>query len=71
MPNYCVNRQAQSNGDHEVHDTASTNSCLPAGANRVDLGVHATCRDAVQEAKLRGYSSANGCYWCARACHTG
>lgn len=69
MPNYCVNRSAQSNGDHEVHDLASTQGCLPTVPNRIDLGYHSTCSGAVAAAK-RYYTQSNGCYWCARACHT-
>lgn len=70
MPNYCVNTNAQSNGDHEVHDLSTTTGCLPAAHNRVDLGYHASCEGAVAEAKRRGYSRANGCATCCPRCHT-
>lgn len=70
MPNYCVNRNAQPNGDHEVHDLASTRGCLPTTANRIDLGWHQSCSAAVATAR-RYYSQVNGCAWCAAACHTG
>lgn len=69
MPNYVVNKSAQSNGDHEVHDTASTKGCLPSSDNRLSLGYHATCRGAVTEAK-KHYTQSNGCYYCANDCHT-
>lgn len=70
MPYYCVNSNAQSgSNDHEVHDLASTHGCLPAVANRVDLGFHSSCSSAVAAAKSI-YSDVNGCYWCANACHT-
>ena len=69
MPNYCVNKDAQSNGDHEVHDLASTKGCLPLASNRLSLGWHANCRDAVAAAKAT-YSKSNGCYYCANDCHT-
>lgn len=70
MPYYCVNKIAQTgSGDHEVHDLASTMSCLPTSVNRIDLGYHATCSGAVQAAKTY-YTDVNGCYWCANACHT-
>ncbi len=70
MPNYCVNRVAQStSGDHEVHDLGSTKGCLPSSENRVDLGWHASCTSAVQAAK-KLYSEVNGCFFCANACHT-
>lgn len=70
MPTFIVNKVAQSNGDYEVHDEASTRGCLPSTANQVSLGYFASCSGAVDEAKSRGYRSANGCYWCANACHT-
>lgn len=70
MPNYIVNRNAQSNGDHEVHDESSTRGCLPDRANRVALGYFSSCSGAVSEAKRRGYSRANGCAYCAASCHT-
>lgn len=69
MPDYCVNRQAQSNGDHEVHDLSSTKRCLPDPVNRIALGWHASCTSAVEAAK-RQYSQVNGCFYCAPACHT-
>jgi len=71
MPNYCVNSNAQANGDHEVHDLDANKWCLPALANRVPLGYHSTCSGAVSAAKAAGYTPANGCKWCAEACHTG
>jgi hypothetical protein len=67
MPNYHVNKNAQSNGDHEVHESGCAHS--PDVANRLQLGVHATCHGAVQEAK-KTYSKSNGCYYCCNACHT-
>jgi hypothetical protein len=70
MPSYCVNRLAQSNGDHEVHDVTANKWCLPTPANRQDLGYHGTCSSAVQAAKSY-FSQVNGCRWCAPACHTG
>ena len=46
MAQWCVNTNAQSNGDHEVHDLASTKNCLPAYGNRYPLGEFATCHGA-------------------------
>lgn len=70
MPHYCVNTDAQSqSGDHEVHDLASTEKCLPSPGNRRDLGWHANCADAVGAAR-RIYADVNGCRWCANPCHT-
>lgn len=68
MEIYYVNRQAQPNGDHEVH----TSGCgyLPAEENRQYLGLFSTCAEAVREAQGH-VRQVNGCYWCSRPCHTG
>lgn len=65
---YYVNKNAQPNGDHEVH----TETCrfVPATQNRLDLGIHTGCQSAVAAAR-RHYSRVNGCVHCANACHTG
>lgn len=70
MPNYCVNTNQQTNGDHEVHDLASGHGCLPSLTNRRDLGYHSSCFGAVEAAKQKGYTRANGCAYCASVCHT-
>ena len=67
MSNYYVNKQAQVNGDHEVHKDGC--KYLPNPVNRQFLGDFATCTQAVMEAK-RYYAQANGCYFCSRECHT-
>lgn len=71
MPNFYVNKHAQANGDHEVHEDA-TMPCpkAPLAANRDPLGWHADCRGAVTAATAKGYRKADGCYYCARPCHT-
>lgn len=69
MPNYCVNINAQSNGDHEVHDLSSAVGCLPAAAHRRDLGWFSSCDGAVAAAK-KFYYRADGCYRCSPDCHT-
>lgn len=70
MPNYCVNSNAQPNSrDHEVHDLASTKDCLPFPSNRIDLGWHPDCQSALTDAR-KYYSDVNGCYYCAKGCHT-
>lgn len=68
MPSYCVNRQAQANGDHEVHEVAC--KYLPAPQNQLHLGTFPSCRGAVQEAK-KHFPQSNGCYFCSRECNTG
>jgi hypothetical protein len=67
MDMYYVNKQAQPNGDHEVHK--QTCAYLPSVSNQIPLGFQSNCRDAVRAAK--GYFvQSNGCYWCSAACHT-
>ncbi len=70
MPYYIVNRNAQSNGDHEVHNRTSGCSYMPDASNRKDLGYHDDCSGAVSKAK-QTYPRSNGCYYCCNACHTG
>jgi hypothetical protein len=62
---YYVNRNAQANGDHEVH----REGCAYMPTNRIDLGLFSNCHDAVREAK-KHYSQVNGCAYCSPACHT-
>lgn len=68
MPRYYVNKNAQSNGDHEVHKDGC--SFMPQSENRQYLGEFSNCRDAVREAK-KTYPQSNGCYFCSLECHTG
>ncbi|UFK97741.1 hypothetical protein [Kaistella faecalis] len=67
MKNYYVNKNAQSNGDHEVHHTTCT--YLPSAVNRKYLGTFSTCKEAVKEAK-KTYTKSNGCKTCSNECHT-
>ncbi len=69
MNNFCVNVNAQSNGDHEVHNTDAGCRYLPAPGNRIDLGLHSTCRTAVAQARHH-FHLVNGCAYCAWQCHT-
>lgn len=69
MNNYYLNKNAQSNGDHEVH----TESCqfLPSVLNRTFLGAFASCTYAITKAKdLAAFKKINGCIFCSRPCHT-
>ncbi len=73
MPHFCVNKNAQSNGDHEVHQTSpSICNNLPDHINRESLGEHPTCSGAVQVAK-RNHPTwrVNGCAYCCPTCNTG
>jgi hypothetical protein len=67
MPNFKVNDNAQSNGDHEVHE----DGCywLSLATSATDLGFHVSCSGAVAKAKLT-YRQSNGCIHCSPACHT-
>lgn len=67
MARYYVNKNAQSNGDHEVHREDC--NWLPRTYNRVYLGQFSGCRNAVTEAK-KHYLQVNGCYYCSYECHT-
>jgi hypothetical protein len=67
MPNYLVNRQPQTTGEHEVHET--TCGHLPDISNQEPLGWFSTCQQAVVEARRR-YRNVDGCFWCSRSCHT-
>ena len=66
--NYYVNRNAQQNGDHEVHREGC--EWLALALDTALLGSYTNCRDAVMHAKRLGYR-ANGCKTCSRDCHTG
>lgn len=67
MPSYYVNKNAQLNGDHEVH----VSGCIfmPAPENRIYLGEFSSCKPAVTQAKQH-YNQVNGCYYCCNSCHT-
>ena len=49
MPQYCVNKTAQLNGDHEVH----AQGCIfwPHPVNTLSLDWHEDCRSAMQTAR--------------------
>jgi hypothetical protein len=67
MKDYYVNKNQQDNGDHEVHQ--SDCRYMPNVENCIYLGTFNNCHDAVRAAKKK-YSTANGCFWCCRECHT-
>ena len=72
MSQYCVNKNAQTNGDHEVHEKGCRfiqHATLLSNSNFIDLGNHNSCEEAVREAK-KHFDQVNGCYYCAKACHT-
>ena len=69
MPYFCVNTNADENGNNEVHETGKC-SHLPDVQNRHSLGEHPNCKSALAEAK-KYYAKADGCYWCCNDCHKG
>jgi len=68
MKKYYVNKNAQMNGDHEVHTTGC--SFLPLEENRIYLGEFSNCARAVNAARNH-FTQVNGCYYCSNECHTG
>ena len=51
MPIFIVNKNAQKNGDHEVHNVTTGCSYMPNIENQVAAGIHPTCVGAVAEVK--------------------
>lgn len=66
MARYYVNKNAQSNGDHEVHKGGC--SWMPIASNSLYLGDFVSCHGAVAKAK-QYYPTADGCKHCSPACH--
>jgi len=69
MPRFCVNKNAQPTGEHEVHNLDANCGHLPDSQNQHYLGSFPSCKEAVQEAK-KTYSNVDGCKHCCPACHT-
>ena len=63
---FYVNKQAQPNGDHEVH----RENCyrLPSLDNRLYLGDFYSSVHALREAR-KYYPKADGCYYCCSEIH--
>lgn len=71
MPQFIINKNAQANGDHEVHNATEGCSYMPDPANQIDLGYHTSCHGAVAEARQKWRDNRiNGCYYCCNPCHT-
>lgn len=68
MACYIVNRNAQNNGQHEVHK--ETCNALPKLDNQIPLGSHDSCGPAVKKAKTL-FPTADGCARCCPECNTG
>ena len=67
MKSYYVNKRAQSNGDHEVHEDGCR--YMPSAADGSYLGEFSSCEGAVDKAK-ETYPTADGCKTCSPDCHT-
>lgn len=65
---FVLNLNQQANGDYEVHEAG----CIYFPVSNYDeLGNFYGCIAAVAEAKRKHpYNRINGCYYCARLCHT-
>lgn len=71
MARFVINRNAQANGDHEVHNLTLGCNYLPRPENQTDLGEHSHCHGAVALARRQWpQHRVNGCYYCCQACHT-
>ena len=68
MDRFYVNKNAQDNGDHEVHKEGY--NWMPEESNKIYLGLFTNCHEAVKEAK-KTYIKSNGCFYCSRECNTG
>lgn len=67
MAKYCVNKNTDVQGDHEVHKYGCP--WYPDAQNRIDLGECHTCHEAVRKAK-KHYDNVNGHKYCCPSCHT-
>jgi hypothetical protein len=63
---YYLNKLAQPNGDHEVHQ--ATCLFIPNKENRIDLGEFNSCIEAIVKAQTL-FTKSNGCFFCAKLCH--
>lgn len=71
MLNFIINHNAQSNGDHEVHNASTGCPYMPSPENQIKLGFYHSCHGAVAYAKQNWPAyRINGCYYCCNACHT-
>lgn len=71
MPSFIINKNAQSNGDHEAHNTTYPCNHMPNPENQIALGEHNSCHGAVAAAKQKWPNKRiNGCAYCCNECHT-
>lgn len=67
MDRYCVNRNEQFNGDHEIHKVYC--SRIKWSDNMVDLGYCVDDREALKKAQRMYGNKADGCYYCCLSIH--
>lgn len=71
MSQFIINKNQQANGDYEVHNVTAGCTHMPQPENQIDLGIHMDCHSAVAHARTRWpHARINGCYYCAKSCHT-
>lgn len=68
---YCVNKNADAKGNHEVHVLDGRCNHLPEPSNQFSLGFHLNCRAALSTAKKKGFLKVDGCAYCCKSCHKG
>lgn len=66
MYRYCVNRNEQPTGEHEVHKDGCHRMLEPQ--NRIYLGYFLDAKEAVREAR-RYFDNVDGCCYCASEAH--
>ena len=69
MARYCVNKNAQPTGEHEVHNLDIGCIFLPAPRNQQPLGDCEDCSEAITRAQ-EYYSIVDSCAYCTPECHT-
>lgn len=68
MPNYYVNKHAQTTGEHEIHTTSCAHGAV-IDSNKQSLGYHENCASAKQAA-MAFFSQVDGCFFCCKECNT-
>lgn len=70
MSYFYINRNAQEDGYHEVHNGSVNCSHPPLLENRIEIGYYNTCADAIAAARAANPGlQIDGCYYCTN-CHT-
>lgn len=66
MRRYCINRNQQSTGEHEIHEV----NCIyaPHPSNRIDLGWCSSDFEALRKAR-HYYPDVDGCWHCCPTIH--